>query len=70
MYKDRTGIHAVVKTACSDEFAVNVGNYLGLNDGRVMKISEDRITIVEVVPDGKDGWQELERHIPVIKVKP
>ena len=35
---------------------VRPGNYLGLNDGRITAVYEDRIEIVELVPDGAGGW--------------
>jgi type IV pilus assembly protein PilP len=34
------------------------GNYLGQNDGRIVGIYEDRIELVELVPDGSGGWIE------------
>ena len=37
---------------------IRSGNYLGLNDGRITAVFEDRIEIVELVPDGAGGWLE------------
>jgi len=34
------------------------GNYLGQSDGRVTAVYEDRIELVELVPDGAGGWLE------------
>ncbi len=42
---------------------VKIGNYMGQNYGRVVSISEDRIDVVELVPDGLGGW--MERPIPL-----
>jgi type IV pilus assembly protein PilP len=39
-------------------YRVRPGNYLGQNDGRVTAIYDDRIEIVELVPDGAGGWIE------------
>lgn len=36
---------------------LSVGNYLGLNNGRIIDLSDERIEIVELVPDG-NGWQQ------------
>ena len=33
-------------------------NYMGQNDGRVTGVYEDRIELVELVPDGAGGWLE------------
>ena len=37
---------------------VHVGNYMGQNHGRIMRIAEERIELTEIVPDGMNGWQE------------
>lgn len=37
---------------------VRVGDYLGQSDGRITSIAEDRIELVELVPDGAGGWLE------------
>ncbi|PIE37187.1 MAG: hypothetical protein CSA54_01985 [Gammaproteobacteria bacterium] len=35
---------------------VQPGNYAGQNHGRIVSVSENRIDIVELVPDGLSGW--------------
>lgn len=35
---------------------VQPGNYAGENHGKIVKVSETRIDIVELVPDGLSGW--------------
>ena len=42
---------------------VHVGNYLGQNYGRVLAINEDRIELVELVPNGAGGWMERQATI-------
>lgn len=37
---------------------VHVGNYMGQNYGRITAIGEDRIDLVELVPNGTGGWME------------
>ena len=37
---------------------VHVGNYMGQNYGRITAIEEDRIDLVELVPNGTGGWME------------
>lgn len=39
-------------------YRVQPGVYLGQSDGRVTSVHEDRIEIVELVPDGAGGWLE------------
>lgn len=37
---------------------VRPGDYLGQADGRITSVAEDRIELVELVPDGAGGWLE------------
>ena len=39
-------------------YRVRPGAYMGQSDGRVTAIYEDRIELVELVPDGAGGWLE------------
>ena len=42
---------------------VSVGNYLGKNHGRIVSLSRTQIDIIEIVPDGKNGWIERPRTL-------
>ncbi|GLK91507.1 type 4a pilus biogenesis lipoprotein PilP [Pseudomonas turukhanskensis] len=42
---------------------VKVGDYLGRNNGRIIAISEAKIDVVEIVPDGEGGWLERPRSL-------
>lgn len=39
---------------------VQPGNYAGLNDGQITHISEDKIELTEIVPDGDGNYRERE----------
>jgi type IV pilus assembly protein PilP len=39
-------------------YRVRPGVYMGQSDGRVTAVYEDRIELVELVPDGAGGWLE------------
>ena len=39
-------------------YRVRPGAYMGQSDGRVTDVLEDRIELVELVPDGAGGWLE------------
>jgi Tfp pilus assembly protein PilP len=56
---------ALLRSECGAEFAVEVGNYIGKNDGRVMRFDEHEIVLREVVPDGNGQWLEREQRLPV-----
>src|SRR5688572_32613040 len=44
-------------------YRVRPGNYMGLSDGRVTSVFEDRIDMVELVSDGAGGWLERQAKI-------
>jgi type IV pilus assembly protein PilP len=37
---------------------VKPGNYLGQNYGKIVSISDDKVDLVEIIPDGADSWRE------------
>ncbi len=39
------------------------GNYLGRNHGRIIDATETYLSIIEIVPNGVDGWVERPRTI-------
>ncbi len=47
---------------------VQVGNYLGKNYGRIVGITPSQINIIEIVPDGKDGFIERPRSLVMVDV--
>ena len=53
-----SSLTALVMAPDKVTYRVNPGVYMGQNDGRVTSISEDRIELVELVPDGAGGWLE------------
>ena len=37
---------------------VQVGNFIGQNNGKITGITEDKIELLEIVPNGRGGWEE------------
>ena len=52
------GLVALVMAPDKVTYRVRPGVYLGQSDGRVTSVQEDRIDLVELVPDGAGGWLE------------
>lgn len=52
------GLVALVLAPDKVTHRVRPGAYLGQSDGRVTGVYEDRIELVELVPDGAGGWLE------------
>ncbi|MNF34587.1 Pilus assembly protein, PilP [compost metagenome] len=59
---NRTGFFALLRGA-GTVYRVQVGDYLGRNEGQVVAISESRVDLVEVVSDGGGGWRKRPRNI-------
>jgi len=53
-----TGLIALVMAPDKVTYRVRPGAYLGQSDGRITGVHEDRIELVELVPDGAGGWLE------------
>ena len=37
---------------------VQVGNYAGQNEGQIVSVTEDKIELIEIIPDGLGGYIE------------
>lgn len=42
---------------------VQVGNYIGQNHGKITEITEDKIELLEIVPNGRGGWEERDAEL-------
>lgn len=42
---------------------LQVGDYLGRSDGRIVSINETRVELLEIVADGEDAWREQLRTL-------
>jgi len=49
---------ALIKAPDNSIFRVREGNYMGENHGKIIKISESKIDLKEIVSDGLGGWIE------------
>lgn len=46
-------------------YKVQIGNYMGKNYGEIIEISETKISLKEIIPDGTGGWIDREASINV-----
>ena len=56
---------ALVKDGDNSVVPVKSGNYMGQNHGRITDISEQRMQIIEIVPNGMGGWIERPRTLAI-----
>lgn len=63
--KQQDTMWGLVQTKDGIIHRVKVGNYLGENHGQIMRISEERIDLTEIVPDTKGGFRERRASLAV-----
>lgn len=56
-------LYALIQDGEGATQRVKVGNYLGKNHGRIVEITPTQVSIIEIVPDGRDGWVERPRSL-------
>jgi type IV pilus assembly protein PilP len=57
------GIEGLIKDTEGTVHRVHKGNYMGQNNGKIVDITETKIDLVELIPNGTGGW--MERHAAV-----
>jgi type IV pilus assembly protein PilP len=40
-------------------YLVEIGQIIGKRNGRIVRIDDSGIDVIELVPDGKQGWKEV-----------
>ena len=56
--KDHEGLWGLIKVKDGTIHSVQVGNHMGQNYGKITRILEDRIELMEIVPDKPGTWRE------------
>ncbi len=54
----KSSLWGLVKTSDSTIYRVKVGNYMGKNYGKIIRIVSDKIELMEIVPDKPGTWRE------------
>ncbi|WP_163121585.1 pilus assembly protein PilP [Acinetobacter portensis] len=63
-------IIALIQTPDGEVERVQVGSYMGMSYGRVVKITPTQIDLIEIIPDGRDGFVERPRSLILIGLAP
>ncbi|MBA4381450.1 MAG: pilus assembly protein PilP [Sideroxydans sp.] len=59
--------HAVVKSSEGKIYRVKAGNYIGLNFGQILSVSENEVKIKEMVQDSAGDWTERESSLQLVE---
>lgn len=61
---DQNGVTwGLVQTKEGTIHRVRSGNYMGLNHGRIVLITEDRMELSEIIPDGSGGYTDRQASL-------
>ena len=60
-------LEALVEDPTGAVNRIKVGNYMGKNFGRVIEVTEASVSVIEIVPDGQEGWVERPRTIRIVE---
>ena len=63
--RDDGVLWALVRDGDGGVVRVKEGNYMGQNYGKISAVSEYKINLLEIVPDGNKGWIKRPRTIPL-----
>lgn len=59
--------HAVLRSSEGKIYLVRAGNYIGLNFGQIVSITETEVRIKEMVQDSAGDWTERESSLQLIE---
>ena len=60
--RDQT-LWALINDGDGNIHPVREGNYLGKNHGRIVSTTNTQVNVIEIVPDGVDGWLQRPRSL-------
>jgi type IV pilus assembly protein PilP len=63
--ENRNDSWAIIKAPDNLVYRAKVGNHLGLNYGEITAITEGKVQITEVIPDGVGGWVKRQAALAV-----
>lgn len=64
---DQRGLWGLIKAKDGTVHSVQVGNHMGQNYGRIIRILEDRIELMEIVPDKPGTWREQQATLALVE---
>ena len=63
-------ILALIQTPDGEIERIQRGSYMGVNHGRVVNITPTQIDLIEIIPDGREGYVERPRSLVLIGPAP
>ncbi len=63
----KSKLWGLIKASDSTIYRVQVGNYMGSNYGKIIRISPDKIELMEILPDKPGTWREQQTSLALIE---
>lgn len=60
---DQEGFWGLIRTNDGTIHRVKTGNYMGLNYGKIERVSEEKIELTEIIQDGQGGYIERQATV-------
>lgn len=61
--REDQSLNALIQDGKSGIQRVRIGNFMGKNHGKIINITHQQIDLIELIPDGSDGWVERPRTV-------
>lgn len=58
---------ALIKDSNGEIHRLKSGNYVGRNYGEILTVNETQLDIMEIVPNGRDGWMKRPRNLVLVE---
>ena len=58
-------LQALVSDPSGAVTRVKPGSHMGKNFGLVKQVNEAKVSLIEIVPDGRDGWVERASNVSI-----
>ena len=67
-YLSKRGVpNAIIRSTDGKIYHVNIGNYMGLNFGKVVSINESEVRLKEMVQDSGGDWVERDSSLQLVE---
>ncbi len=63
----KSTLWGLIKASDNTVHRVQAGNYMGKNFGKILRISTDRIEIMEILPDKPGTWREQQTSLALVE---
>ncbi|MFT6914027.1 MAG: type IV pilus assembly protein PilP [Motiliproteus sp.] len=60
-------LNALIRDAKGDIHRLGRGDYIGRNFGEIITVNETQLDLLEIVPDGMDGWMKRPRNLVLVQ---